>query len=207
LVFFGKRKIEIQMSLNLYKRRRNFSLTPEPDGEQEVLSGNKLFVVQRHDTSVLHYDLRIEVNGVLKSWAIPRGPSMNPGDRRLAICMEDHPLSYAFFKGRIPAGNYGAGMVDIWDRGRYVPYTAHSHDPDKQIIKQLKCGNLKFSLKGKFLKGVFSLVRIPGINSKLWVLLKGNDKFAVDYTYDSEEIKNYKVTLSRRTFSHWNSNA
>jgi bifunctional non-homologous end joining protein LigD len=193
----------MQMSLSLYKRRRDFSLTPEPDGDQDIVVAKKIFVVQRHDTSILHYDLRIEVNGVLKSWAIPKGPSMNAGDRRLAICMEDHPLSYAFFKGKIPEGNYGAGSVDIWDRGVYeVPYGTASLDPDRQIIKQLKSGILKLTLKGRHLRGVFSLVRIPGVNNKLWLLLKGNDKYAVDYTYSSEEIRNYGSMLSRRTFSH-----
>jgi bifunctional non-homologous end joining protein LigD len=192
------------MGLSLYKRRRDFSLTPEPDGNQDIAVGKKIFVVQRHDTSVLHYDLRIEVNGVLKSWAIPKGPSMNVRDRRLAIYVEDHPLSYAFFKGKIPEGNYGAGSVDIWDRGVYeVPYTSSSVDSDRQIIKQLKSGILKLTLKGRHLKGVFSLVRIPGMNNKLWLLLKGNDKYAVDYTYNSEEIRNYKSMMSRRTFSHW----
>jgi bifunctional non-homologous end joining protein LigD len=196
------------MSLRIYKRRRDFSLTPEPDGDHELVGGKKIFVVQRHDTSILHYDLRIEVNGVLKSWAVPKGPSMNPRDRRLAICMEDHPLSYASFKGRIPDGNYGAGFVDIWDRGLYeVPYTTRSQDPDRQILKQIKSGILKLTLKGKHLKGVFSLVRIPEGNGKLWLLLKGNDKYAVDYTYSSEEIGNYRSMLTRRTFSHWSLNA
>jgi bifunctional non-homologous end joining protein LigD len=196
------------MSLTVYRRRRDFSLTPEPYGDQDVIVGKKMFVVQRHDTSVLHYDLRIEVDGVLKSWAIPKGPSMNPRDRRLAICMEDHPLSYAFFKGRIPDGNYGAGVVDIWDRGSYdVPYEPQLLHPDRQILKQIKSGNLKLILRGKHLKGVFSLVRIPGVNSKLWLLLKGNDKYAVDYTYSSEALRNYRTMVSRRTFSQWSLNA
>lgn len=191
------------MSLNVYKRRRDFSLTPEPDGDdQEIDVGNRIFVVQRHDTSILHYDFRIEVNGVLRSWAIPKGPSMNAGDRRIAICMEDHPLSYALFKGKIPKGNYGAGTVDIWDRGIYeVPYSTRS-DSDRMIARQLKSGILKFTLKGRHLKGVFSLVRMPGVNHKLWLLMKGNDKYAVDYTYSSEEIRNYRSMMSRRTFSH-----
>jgi bifunctional non-homologous end joining protein LigD len=190
------------MSLTVYKRRRDFSRTPEPDGKQLLLLNKKIFVVQRHHASVLHYDLRLEVNGVLKSWAIPKGPSMNPGDRRLAIAMEDHPLSYAFFKGTIPEGNYGAGTVEIFDRGAYSPYMTELQNADRQIGKQLKAGNLKLCLKGKHLKGVFSLFRIPGANKNLWLLVKGNDKYAVDHTYDVEDIFKYNITPPR-TASGW----
>jgi bifunctional non-homologous end joining protein LigD len=142
-----REETELRMSLNVYKRRRDFSSTPEPDGEQTIVLDKKIFVLQRHHASIPHYDLRIEVDGVLKSWAIPKGPSMNSGDRRLAICMEDHPLSYAFFKGTIPAGNYGAGTVDILDRGICVPYISNASYSDRQILRQIKSGNLKFTLK------------------------------------------------------------
>lgn len=124
------------MSLLKYKDKRNFKSTPEPSGKKKGAPAKHKFVVQRHDASHLHYDFRLEVNGVLKSWAIPKGPSMNPADKRLAVMVEDHPLQYARFQGEIPSGNYGAGSVMIWDHGTYEPLEAEADD--KAIVKDRK---------------------------------------------------------------------
>ncbi|MET0298439.1 MAG: DNA polymerase ligase N-terminal domain-containing protein, partial [Flavitalea sp.] len=156
------------------------------------------FVIQRHDATRLHYDFRLEVNGVLKSWAIPKGPSLNPNDKRLAVMVEDHPLAYGKFKGRIPDGNYGAGIVEIWDHGTWIPEELDDIS-DKQVEKTIKNGMLKFSLKGKKLKGSFALVRIKGSDSKNWLLIKHRDKYATDKEYNSEDetLKSSPINKSR----------
>lgn len=177
------------MSLTTYTRKRNFSDTPEPAGRGKKASSQLTFVVQRHDASHLHYDFRLELDGVLKSWAIPKGPSLNPRDKRLAVMVEDHPLEYGKFEGVIPAGNYGAGTVDIWDKGTYTPETP-SGDPAADIRKALKAGTLKFILNGSKLKGSFALVRINDGKKKNWLLIKHHDTFAVDdYDVDSSAAK------------------
>ena len=176
------------MSLQLYKKKRQFSRTPEPSGrDKSVKRKNKLqFVIQRHDASHLHFDFRLELNGVLKSWAIPKGPSMNPNDKRLAIMVEDHPLSYGKFEGTIPKGNYGAGTVEIWDQGTYEP--EGGSDSQKEITKQLKSGSLKFSVEGKKLKGSFALVRLKDGKEKNWLLIKHKDEYAVSEKYNPDEV-------------------
>lgn len=127
------------MSLNEYKKKRNLKNTPEPKAEKKDSTGKLKFVVQRHQASHLHYDFRLETDGVLKSWAVPKGPSMNPSEKRLAILVEDHPLDYANFEGEIPEGNYGAGKVEIWDSGTWQPYAKF-----KDISKAMKKGLLEF---------------------------------------------------------------
>ncbi len=176
------------MSLSKYNTKRDFKVTPEPSGKEEKASGKQLiFTVQRHHASHLHYDFRLELNGVLKSWAVPKGPSLNPADKRLAMMVEDHPLSYALFEGDIPEGNYGAGHVDVWDHGTYQPI-----DEDGEAItpaafaKDLKSGSIKFALKGKKLKGEFALVNMKK-DEKTWLLIKHKDKYATSEPYDSEE--------------------
>lgn len=179
------------MSLQVYTRKRNFADTPEPSGKAKKKSHALTFVVQRHDASRLHYDFRLQVNGVLKSWAIPKGPSMNPTDKRLAVMVEDHPLAYGKFEGEIPEGNYGAGTVEIWDHGTYEPEDGSSPDLDKTMAKELKNGSLKFVLHGEKLKGSFALVKMKNGDGKNWLLIKHRDAYATD-EYDIERAPNVK---------------
>ena len=161
------------MALTEYKRKRRFGSTPEPAGGAKPPRGNS-FVVQEHHATRLHYDFRLEVDGVMKSWAVPKGPSMNPGDKRLAIQTEDHPVEYAKFEGAIPAGNYGAGQVIIWDNGTFDVEGA------LPASKQIERGEIKFILYGKKLTGSFVLVKIrprqPGKSE--WLLIKHRDPSA-----------------------------
>ncbi len=152
------------MALTQYRRKRKFTETPEPKGSVRAPAARKLrFVVHKHEASRLHYDLRLEKNGVLKSWAVPKGPSMDPADRRLAVQVEDHPLDYISFRGTIPEGNYGAGRVVIWDRGTYEPVV---WKPD----------HYSFILHGKKLKGEFALIHTKRPEENSWLLLKAHDK-------------------------------
>ena len=168
------------MALNLYRKKRNFGETPEPSSGKEKSSAKLTFVVQRHDASHLHYDFRLEMDGVLKSWAVPKGPSMKAGERRLAVHVEDHPLAYGKFYGEIPEGNYGAGIVEIWDNGTYVPLEPdNSKSAEKLLLHQYYKGDLKFILKGKYLKGAFALVRMNDGTDKNWLLIKKSDEHAV----------------------------
>ncbi len=189
------------MSLVKYHKKRNFKDTPEPAGKQKISSNKLIFVVQRHDASHLHYDFRLQLNGVLKSWAVPKGPSMNPGDKRLAVMVEDHPISYAKFKGEIPKGNYGAGTVDIWDSGIYEPLVT-SADPQKEIQTALTQGSLKFVLHGNKLKGSFALVKLKDGKEKNWLLIKHKDEYAVSGSYtpdkhEAVEVSDTKQILKR----------
>lgn len=175
------------MSLTLYKKKRDFKNTPEPKTKSGGSVSKLSFVVQRHKASHLHYDLRLEMDGVLKSWAIPKGPSMNPGDKRLAIMVEDHPYDYKNFEGVIPEGNYGAGIVEIWDEGFYSDIeNSIKKIVEKKMLEELKAGTIKFTLYGKKLKGEFALVRMNGRGENAWLLLKHKDEFAVDEKYNSE---------------------
>jgi bifunctional non-homologous end joining protein LigD len=175
------------MSLEKYKSKRNFSETPEPGGKRAKAGSKLIFVVQRHHASHLHYDFRLELNGTLKSWAVPKGPSLNPKDKRLAVMVEDHPIEYASFEGDIPAGNYGAGHVDVWDHGTYQPIDEHGAIiTPAAFAKDLKEGEIKFRLKGKLLKGDFALVAMKK-EEKVWLLIKHRDMYATDEEYDSED--------------------
>src|SRR5205085_7406997 len=145
------------MALEEYKRKRHFEATPEPPAKVEKKSGHR-FVVQKHRASHLHYDFRLEMEGVLKSWAVPKGPSLNPGDKRLAMMVEDHPYDYRTFEGIIPKGNYGAGTVIVWDEGTYESLDPGTKaEQEKKLLRQLDSGSLKFRLNGKKLKGEFAL--------------------------------------------------
>src|SRR5688572_30905156 len=143
--------------LQKYRSKRNFSITPEPE-ESGLASESLRFVIQKHWASRLHYDFRLELNGVMKSWAVPKGPSFDPADKRLAVHVEDHPISYADFEGIIPEKQYGAGKVIIWDKGYWHPLGK----PDTDYKK----GNLKFELSGIKLQGKWALVRIKGDHEK-----------------------------------------
>lgn len=155
-----------------YRRKRRFAETPEPRGKK-ARKDEKIFVIQKHAARRLHYDLRLEVGGVLKSWAVPKGPSLNPGDKRLAVQVEDHPFDYRTFEGTIPEGNYGAGEVIIWDQGTYEP------EGNTSTQEQLERGDFKFRLHGEKLNGSFVLVRMKRNQAKNeWLLIKHRDEFA-----------------------------
>ncbi len=176
------------MALALYNKKRNFKETSEPSGKLKKSASKLEFVVQRHKATRLHYDFRLEMDGVLKSWAVPKGPSLNPRDKRLAMMVEDHPYDYKNFEGIIPEGNYGAGIVEIWDNGTYTDIDNSSKEiAEKKLKSGLKAGNLKFRLSGKKLKGEFALVRLNGKEDNSWLLIKHNDEYAIHTDYDSEE--------------------
>jgi len=160
------------MALETYNEKRNFEASPEPKGKKAKEGGHS-FVIQKHAARRLHYDFRLELDGVLKSWAVTRGPSLVPGEKRLAVHVEDHPLDYGGFEGTIPQGNYGAGAVLLWDRGTWNPIG----DPHKGYAK----GHLEFELKGEKLSGRWHLVRMAdrrGEKRENWLLIKGEDEFA-----------------------------
>lgn len=162
--------------LKPYRKKRDFSVTPEPSGEENLYK-NSIFVVQKHDASNLHYDFRLEVDGVLKSWAVPRGPSSNPAEKRLAIPTEDHPLGYASFEGVIPSGQYGAGSVIVWDIGTYRNITERGGSA-VPISRALKEGHASFWLEGKKLRGGYALTRVANGKKERWILVKVRDKEA-----------------------------
>lgn len=167
------------MALATYRKKRSFNKTPEPTGGKAA--GKTLrFVIQKHDATRLHYDFRLEMEGVLKSWAVPKGPSLNPEDKRLAMMVEDHPYDYRTFEGIIPEGNYGAGTVIVWDEGTYEPLepSGDKKQDEKALLKQLKAGSLKFSLHGQKLQGEFALVRLKNAGDNAWLLIKHRDKYA-----------------------------
>src|SRR5436853_607065 len=155
-------------SLTEYKKKRHFSKTPEPGPEKKRTKTGRLFVIQKHRATALHYDFRLEVDGVLKSWAVPKGPSLDPKVRRLAMQVEDHPVDYADFEGVIPEGEYGGGTVMVWDYGVYAP------ENTKSVAQALAKGELKFVLLGKKLKGSFVLVRT---RDRQWLLIKHRDQY------------------------------
>ena len=185
------------MSLAIYKKKRDFKSTPEPRSAKRAGKKSKLsFVVQRHNATRLHYDFRLEMNGVLKSWAIPRGPSMVAGEKRLAIMVEDHPLPYGKFYGRIPEGNYGAGTVEIWDKGAYTS-SFESENPEGDLLKMLEKGDMKLFLNGTHLKGRFALFHLnDGEKGNEWMLVKKADEFATG-GFDIESVQPLKSRASK----------
>lgn len=164
------------MSLIKYRKKRNFRITPEPSGDPERgrVKAPLLYVIQKHRATQLHYDFRLEWNGVLLSWAIPKGPSLDPSVRRLAMQVEDHPTEYGGFEGVIPEGEYGGGTVMVWDNGDWTPEV-------DDVTAALAKGDLKFTLHGKKLRGSWVLVRTRGYGSKAdksWLLIKHRDQYA-----------------------------
>jgi bifunctional non-homologous end joining protein LigD len=184
------------MSLQTYHGKRRFERTPEPAGKPRKGRGALRFVVQKHDASRLHYDFRLELDGVLKSWAVPKGPSLNPNDKRLAIMVEDHPFDYRKFEGTIPAGNYGAGTVMVWDEGTYEPLEASDRAANEAKVREgLEHGHLRFVLHGHKLQGQFSLVKLKRGKGNEWLLLKHRDHFAGDGNVLDQDLS----AVSRRT--------
>ncbi len=168
------------MTLDDYQRRRSFSRTPEPPGEHRAKGERgatpKKFVVHEHHARRLHYDLRLEVEGVLWSWAVPKGPSLDPADKRLAVEVEDHPLDYAGFEGTIPEGQYGAGTVSIWDSGSYENLLAAKEAPLSMTEARAQ-GRLEVSFAGRRLQGGFALIKMRGPGrEKDWLLIKMKDR-------------------------------
>lgn len=160
--------------MTAYQEKRDFSRTPEPEGDARASGNGNSFVIQKHDASSLHYDFRLEIGGALKSWAVPKGPSTDPGEKRLAVRTEDHPLDYARFEGTIPEGEYGAGTVLIWDRGRFDNIT----EKEGEIVdaeKALDDGHFLFRLHGEKLKGRYVLQRFRREEQEQWLLIKMDD--------------------------------
>jgi bifunctional non-homologous end joining protein LigD len=176
-------------SLTEYKKKRRFNKTPEPGPEKRRTRTGRMFVVQKHRATQLHYDFRLEVDGVLKSWAVPKGPSLDPTVKRLAMQVEDHPVDYAKFEGVIPEGEYGGGTVMVWDYGTYDP------EDTEDVGASLRKGELKFSLNGEKLKGSWVLVRT---RDRQWLLIKHRDY----YTMEEEVTDVAPVSiLTRRTLA------
>lgn len=182
------------MGLDKYQRKRNFAVTAEPRGAGAKLSDKKqlVYVLQRHQASHLHYDFRLEWNGVLLSWAIPKGPSLDPAVKRLAAAVEDHPVEYGGFEGVIAEGEYGGGTVLLWDRGTWIPEVS-------DVDEALRAGDLKFTLKGRKLRGSWVLVRTKlgygGSKKPQWLLIKHRDRYAS--TEDILESKPRSVASKR----------
>ena len=188
-----------QEKLQTYRAKRNFGKTSEPSGEAATAPGTRLrFVIQKHDATRLHYDLRLELDGVFKSWAVTRGPSVDPHDKRLAVEVEDHPLDYGDFEGTIPKGEYGGGTVLLWDRGYWSPEGMTAEDG-------LAKGDLKFTLEGDRLHGSWVLVRIKkdrwagksGAKRTNWLLIKHRDGYAKEGEGESAIAQERSIASGR----------
>jgi DNA ligase D-like protein (predicted 3'-phosphoesterase) len=178
--------------LREYNRKRDFARTPEPKGERRKSGARLSYLIQKHAARALHYDFRLEWNGRLLSWAVPKGPSENPNDKRLAVHVEDHPLEYGKFEGTIPKGEYGGGTVMLWDRGTWEP-----HDDVDDALKQ---GKLAFDLQGKRLRGRWALIRLRGRgkdDKDNWLLIKERDEFASDNGKGAVDIELTSVSSGR----------
>ncbi len=179
------------MNHDAFKKRRKFPEEPEPGGEAKRTQDSLVFAVQKHQASRLHDDFRLELDGVLKSWAVPKGPSLNPKEKRLAIMVEDHPLEYRTFEGVIAEGEYGAGEVIVWDQGTYRPLVGKTKAAmQEQVRAQLNKGELRFLLFGEKLRGEFALIRQKRLGEKAWLLIKKRDHYAseVDITLQDRSV-------------------
>lgn len=195
------------MSLVKYREKRDFTKTTEPKAGKRKASGKLVFVVQKHAASHLHYDFRLEMDGVLKSWAVPKGPSTDPSVKRLAMMVEDHPYDYRNFEGIIPTGEYGAGTVIVWDEGVYEPVEMESKskkEQEKFLLKELEAGSLKITLFGKKLKGQYALVHTKGRGENSWLLIKHKDEFASkdDITKEEKSVQSGKTLEEVKESSH-----
>lgn len=189
----------MDFSLLKYKSLRNPNKTQEPFTSYDIDHKKLVFVVQKHRATALHYDFRLELNGVMPSWAIPKGPSLDPAFKRLAMKTEDHPLDYRYFEGVIPAGEYGGGTVMVWDEGSYLPeietapgirmQIKDKKEGEKAMKNGLEKGEIKFYLKGQKLNGSFALVKIKGFSKtkESWLLIKHKDKYA-KVNYDAKDF-------------------
>ncbi len=164
--------MSVDDKLKTYREKRDFNRTSEPSGGAQTASTESRFVVQKHDASRLHYDFRIEVDGVLKSWAVPKGPSLDPRARRLAVPTEDHPIEYIDFEGTIPQGEYGGGTMLVWDTGTYRNLKPES------MGEALEKGQLEIALEGRKLHGIFALIRTGKGEDGNWLLIKKKDEYA-----------------------------
>ncbi|MBA7482968.1 Multifunctional non-homologous end joining protein LigD [subsurface metagenome] len=182
-------------TLDDYRERRNFSRTPEPPGEREAAAARPVFVIQKHDATTLHYDFRLEADGVLKSWAVPKGPSVDPKEKRLAIPTEDHPLDYADFEGVIPAGSYGAGTVQVWDRGTYRNLT-RKEGQEVGVAEALRRGHVSVWLEGEKVRGGYALTRFRTRKGEAWLLVKMDDA-------EADPGRNPTATEPRSVVSGW----
>jgi bifunctional non-homologous end joining protein LigD len=185
-------------ALKDYRRKRDFARTAEPEGKSARPRSRSLrFVIQKHAASHLHFDFRVELDGVMKSWAVPKGPSLDPATRRLAMQVEDHPIEYNTFEGTIPKGEYGGGTVMLWDRGTYT-YWEKDPDPVERLREGYAKGDLKFELRGKRLRGSWVLVRIRrgDPDKPQWLLIKHRDEFA-DPRRDVVASETTSVTTGR----------
>lgn len=191
----GRKPQRSAMGLKDYKSKRKFGRTPEPTPGLRRKGKKLIFVIHKHAARALHYDLRLELEGVLKSWAVPKGPTMDPSLKRLAMMVEDHPLDYGDFEGVIPKGNYGAGSVIIWDRGFYHhPSTRERKESEKLLLDGLSKGNMKFVLEGKKVQGEFALVK-TGKDGRSWLLLKKKDRYAIN----GDILKENRSVVSNKT--------
>ncbi|HMG09715.1 MAG TPA: DNA ligase D [Mucilaginibacter sp.] len=199
------------MSLEKYAQKRDFTKTAEPKSGKSKDKDKLTFVIQKHDASRLHYDFRLEMDGVLKSWAVPKGPSTDPETKRLAMMVEDHPYDYRTFEGIIPEGEYGGGTVIVWDEGTYEPIDEikGKKEQEKYLLKQLKSGSLKIKLHGEKLEGEFALVKTHGMGDNAWLLIKHNDNFASakDITKQDRSVLSGKTieTIEKTSDKVWHS--
>jgi bifunctional non-homologous end joining protein LigD len=177
-----------------YRRKRDFRRTAEPRGAARKRTGTLAYVIQKHAASHLHYDLRLELDGVMKSWAVPKGPSLDPSVKRLAMQVEDHPIDYNTFEGTIPKGEYGGGTVMIWDRGTYTYGGEDSDDPVESLRQGFAKGDFKILLKGRRLKGSWVLVRTRRGDPRRaqWLLIKHRDAAAEP---GSDVIEEYQTSV------------
>ena len=197
------------MSLVKYAQKRDFKKTSEPKAGRSKDKDHLMFVIQKHDASRLHYDFRLEMDGVLKSWAVPKGPSTDPKTKRLAMMVEDHPFDYRNFEGIIPQGEYGGGTVIVWDEGTYEPIEEikGKKAQEKHLLAQLKSGSLKIKLYGEKLEGEYALVKTHGMGENGWLLIKHNDQFAStdDITKDDQSVLSGKTieTMEKSSDKVW----